>query len=76
MEALPDVMLPEFMKGNHVMRYNPGLWNGIWSDMCIESYLHAVWTRNWWSSGIDTADVMGILLLAAMSHGGHFVYVP
>ena len=37
MEALPDDMLSEFMKGNHVMRHNPGLWNGIWSDMFIES---------------------------------------
>ena len=25
------------MKGNHVMRHNPGLCNGIWSDMFIES---------------------------------------
>ena len=37
MEALPDEVLSEFMKGNHVMRHNPGLWNGIWSDMFIES---------------------------------------
>lgn len=37
MEALPDEMLPEFMKGNHVMRHKPGLWNSIWSDMFIES---------------------------------------
>ncbi len=25
------------MKGNHVTRHNPRLWNGIWSDMFIES---------------------------------------
>lgn len=25
------------MKGEHVMRHNPGIWNGIWSDMFIES---------------------------------------
>ncbi len=37
MEALPDELLHQFMKGNHVMRHNPGLWNGIWSDMFIES---------------------------------------
>ena len=37
MEALPDAVLSEFMKGNHVMRHNPGLWNGVWSDMFIES---------------------------------------
>ena len=30
-------ILYEFMKGNHVMRHNPGLWKGIWSDMFIES---------------------------------------
>ena len=39
MEALPDDMLVEFMKGKHVMRHTPGLWNGIWSDMFIESTL-------------------------------------
>lgn len=27
------------MKGDHVMRHNPGIWNGIWSDMFIESTL-------------------------------------
>ena len=37
MQALPDDILQEFMKGNHVMRHNPGLWNGIWSDMFIET---------------------------------------
>ena len=37
MEALPAEVHSEFMKGNHVMRHIPGLWNGIWSDMFIES---------------------------------------
>ena len=37
MESLPDELLQEFMKGNHVMRHIRGLWNGIWSDMFIES---------------------------------------
>ena len=37
MQVLPDDVLQQFIKGNHVMRYNPGLWNGIWSDMFIES---------------------------------------
>ncbi|KAJ8870229.1 hypothetical protein PR048_029246 [Dryococelus australis] len=25
------------MKGQHVMKHNPGVWNGIWSDMYIET---------------------------------------
>lgn len=37
MEALPANVLDLFMKGEHVMRHNPGIWNGIWSDMFIES---------------------------------------
>lgn len=37
MEALPSDILAEFMKGNHVMRHNPGIWNGVWSDMFIET---------------------------------------
>ena len=30
-------MAERFLKGEHVMRHNPGLWNGIWSDMYIET---------------------------------------
>ena len=26
-----------FMKGEYVMRYKPGVWNAIWSDMYIET---------------------------------------
>ena len=37
MERLPDEILPKFMKGEHVMRHKPGLWNGMWSDMFIET---------------------------------------
>ena len=37
MEALPPKVLEFFMKGEHVLRHTPGLWNGIWSDMFIES---------------------------------------
>ena len=37
MEAPPKEPLPKFMKGNHVMHHNPGTWNGIWSDMYIET---------------------------------------
>ncbi len=37
MESLPAEVLEHFMKGEHVMRHVKGLWNGIWSDMFIES---------------------------------------
>ena len=37
MEQLPDDLLEMFLKGKHVMRHNPGIWNVIWSDMYIES---------------------------------------
>ena len=37
MERLPDDVLMHFMKGHHVMRHKPGVWNAIWSDMFIES---------------------------------------
>ena len=37
MEVLPEEVLQHFMKGDHVMRHIPGLWNGLWSDMFIET---------------------------------------
>lgn len=37
MESLQGEVLSSFMKGQHVMHHNPGLWNGIWSDMYIET---------------------------------------
>ncbi len=36
-ENLPRSILAYFLKGEHVMRHMKGLWNGIWSDMFIES---------------------------------------
>ena len=36
-ENLPNNVLPHFLKGQHLMRHMNGLWNGIWSDMFIES---------------------------------------
>lgn len=36
-ENLPEDILRYFLKGKHVMRHMKGLWNGIWSDMFIES---------------------------------------
>ena len=37
MEKLHGNVLEKFMKGEHVMRHKNGLWNGIWSDMYIET---------------------------------------
>ena len=37
MERLPDDILVQFMKGEHVMRHQAGIWNGMWSDMFIET---------------------------------------
>lgn len=36
-ESLQEEQISQFMKGEHVMRHIPGLWNGIWSDMYIET---------------------------------------
>ena len=41
MERLPDDILVQFMKGEHVMRHQAGIWNGMWSDMFIETtFMH------------------------------------
>ena len=37
MEKLPQEVLKKFMKGEHIMRHEQGYWNGIWSDMYIET---------------------------------------
>ena len=37
MEKMLMDLLKHFMKGDHVMRHQPGLWNAIWSDMMIET---------------------------------------
>ena len=37
MEKLPKNVLVHFIKGLHVMRLKPGIWNAVWSDMFIES---------------------------------------
>lgn len=37
MSKLPGPVHDEFMKGNHVMRHQSGIWNGLWSDLFIES---------------------------------------
>ncbi len=37
METLPPNILKHFLNGEHVMRHVPGIWNGLWSDMYIET---------------------------------------
>ena len=37
MKSLPAHVLSHFLKGDHVLRHIPGLWNGLWSDMFIET---------------------------------------
>ena len=37
MEKLPSEVLESFMRGKFVMRHLSGYWNGIWSNMFIES---------------------------------------
>ena len=35
--AMPPDLLERFMKGEHVTRHTPGVWNGMWTDMMIET---------------------------------------
>lgn len=37
MQAMPPDVLKHFMKGELTMHHIPGIYNGIWSDMFIES---------------------------------------
>ena len=37
MEAMPAVVRQHFVKGEHTMHHNAGLFNGIWSGMAIET---------------------------------------
>jgi len=37
MEKLTGELLEKFLKGQHVQRHQAGIWNGIWTDMMIES---------------------------------------
>ncbi|KAH3814665.1 hypothetical protein DPMN_143170 [Dreissena polymorpha] len=34
---MPESAQEKFLKGVHVMRHVPGIWNAIWSDMFIET---------------------------------------
>ena len=37
MEKMPSKLLQKFINGEHVIRLKDGLFNGIWSDMAIET---------------------------------------
>ena len=37
LHKLPKCILEAFLRGEHVMRHQDGIWNGIWSDMMIET---------------------------------------
>ena len=37
MAAMPEDVRQHFVNGEHTMHHNPGLFNGIWSDMAIET---------------------------------------
>ena len=37
MPRLPPTILNQFMNREHVLRHREGIWNGIWSDMMIET---------------------------------------
>ena len=37
MSKLPPTLLEQFLRGDHVLRHQHGIWNGIWSDMMIET---------------------------------------
>lgn len=37
MTVMPDDVRQHFMNGEHTMHHNPGVFNGIWSDMAIET---------------------------------------
>ena len=36
-EAMSKLCQEQFFKGEHVMRHVPGLWDGIWSHMFIDT---------------------------------------
>ena len=37
MKNLPPVILARFLKGEHTTHHQKGIWNGMWSDMFIET---------------------------------------
>ena len=54
MECLPDSVREEFMKGQHTIHLRAGLWNGIWSDMGIET----TWMKKGHGPGLHIIIIM------------------
>ena len=54
MERLHGDIRERFTKGEHVVRHKKGLWNGIWSDMHIES--------TFMRYGHDPHEVVGVMM--------------
>ena len=67
MERLPPDILKHFLKGEHVMRHQDGIWNGIWVDMLIET------TFMRYRKG--PGGLIGVTL-NPMSKNGHFLFMP
>ena len=71
MEAMAEIVRQHFVKGEHIMHHNAGLFNGIWSDMAIET--------TFMRYGHGQSGIIGITLrniedlgvqLACMQHSG------
>ena len=67
MENLPDSVLNKFMKGQHVVHLQHGIWNGIWSDMAIESTYMKIGKGPSGIVGITTND-RSVSILATSHH--------
>ena len=63
MERLPENVVKLFLNGEHVMRHNPGVWNGIWSDMFIET--------TFMRYGKGTGGLVGVTLERSTVKDGH-----
>ena len=55
--------LPVFLDGNHGMRHQPGLWNGIWSDNVYFVNVNEIWTQSrrhhWYHPKAINTEEMG-----------------
>ena len=54
MQKMPVSVMKNFLNGDHVMRHMPGFWNGIWSDVWIET--------TFMSFGHDLKGIIGTTL--------------
>jgi len=59
MERLPDSVRENFMKGDHTIHLRAGLWNGIWSDMGIET----TWMKKGHGPGAPKVVIVKIMAI-------------